>query len=59
MMEGPSKEERERWQAEGDIRTLTEAAKIRADKTRLKRALLYAKKAMRELEDVQDAESGE
>ncbi len=46
-----AKEERE-WQAEQDIRTLCEAAEIRKDKARLKRARDMAKKKLAEIQAV-------
>lgn len=54
-MEGPSKAEREKWQAEDDLRTLVRAAEIKKDKARTTRAMALAKKQMAELEKVQKA----
>lgn len=34
MMNGPSKDEQKRYQAESDLRTLVEAQRIRSDKAR-------------------------
>lgn len=48
------KEREERWAAESDLRSLCEAAKIKADKKRLRRAMDLAKEQMAELKKVSD-----
>ena len=54
-LDGPSKAEQQRWQAEDDLRTLIQAREIRGDKARLRRAMKMAKEQMQELEKL-DAE---
>ena len=43
------KAEEERWQAEGDLRTLRQAREIRADKSRMKRARTLAEKQLADI----------
>ena len=51
-MPGVSIEDKE-FEAEQDVRTMLNAAKIRADKPRLKRAMAKAQAQMKALEKVQ------
>lgn len=53
--EGPDKAERQKWQAEDDLRTLVRVAEIKKDKGRMSRAMALAKKQMDELEKAQKA----
>lgn len=43
MAGGPSRADEERWQAENDLRTLLDGAKIKKDKARLAKAMKLAK----------------
>lgn len=49
MMKAPKMD---KWQAETDCHTLMEAAEIRKDKSRLRAAVAYAKKAAAQLKEV-------
>lgn len=46
------KADRERWEAESDLRTLVSASEIRKDKGRLKRAMAEAKKQLKTLKEI-------
>ena len=48
-MSAESKAEHEKWEAESDVRTLTEAERIRADKPRHRRAVKMAREQMKAL----------
>ena len=41
--------DRQRWEAESDLRSLVEVGRIKADKPRLARAMAMAKKQLTEL----------
>lgn len=49
---GPSEKEMNDWQAESDLRTLTDAEKIKSDKDRLKRAMKKRDEMAKNLEKV-------
>jgi hypothetical protein len=48
------KEREAKWQAEADLKTLTEARAIRKDKKRLKAAMMCAKEQMAALQGVKE-----
>lgn len=47
------KAERLKFEAEGDLRTLTRAGEIKSDKGRMNRAMAMAKEQLAELKEVQ------
>lgn len=55
-MEHESKAEvanRQKWEAESDLRSLVEVQRLRENPPRMKRAMALAKKQLKELKDVQ------
>ncbi len=46
------KADREKWEAEGDVRTLVNADEIRKDRGRMKRATAMAKKQLQTLKEI-------
>ena len=54
MANGMSKAEKEKFEAEQDVRTLVNAAEIRTDKARFSRATRMAKKQLEALKEVGD-----
>lgn len=51
-------EEQERWKAESDLRTLLEAAKIKADKSRSAAAMRMATEQQKELSKIKGKGNG-
>ena len=48
----PTKTDKQKWEAEEDVRTLVRAEEIRKDKSRLRRATVMAKKQLAALRGV-------
>ena len=47
------KVDRQKWEAEGDLRSLVEVQRLRDDPPRMKRAMALIKKQLKELKSVQ------
>ena len=54
VMGGSSAAEQQKFQAESDVRTLIEAAEIRADKSRFQRAVKEAKSKLKALQEIEN-----
>lgn len=57
-MNGPSKQEQERFRAESDLRTLVEASRIRSDKARSDAASKLADEQATELKKIRKGTNG-